>query len=267
MCAVVNAWMQLNRDARRVCKDAVDRLNVYEPSDAFVHICGAFLRKGTETFSAVNVLYANHLEESAQSLIRILFELRINFDCFLNIAQGDVKNAVQRVVDSMMLEKIKQARASGFMGIPEEIKKQLEENEKQIASRYDKDDFNRMRKHGFTGVPIEQRASMSGHEAAYSVVYRNFSRNIHSTDYLESYLKAGIYDVSYQEEYLESRDVVAHYVAHFSAVGMVEFANGVFDLGLEKELAKLGQRQKEIKAMKEGILNNPINLDGLKGLR
>jgi len=158
MSTVVKAWMQLNRDAHRVCKDAADRLVAYEPSDAFVHICGAFLRKGAETFSVVNVLYANHLEEPAQSLIRILFELRINFDCFLNIAQSDAKNAVQRVADSMMLEKIKQARASGFIGIPNEIKELLEQNEKQIVSRYHENDLSRMRKHGFTGVPIEQRA-------------------------------------------------------------------------------------------------------------
>jgi len=204
MSTVVKAWMQLNRDAHRVCKDAADRLVAYEPSDAFVHICGAFLRKGAETFSVVNVLYANHLEEPAQSLIRILFELRINFDCFLNIAQSDAKNAVQRVADSMMLEKIKQARASGFIGIPNEIKELLEQNEKQIVSRYHENDLSRMRKHGFTGVPIEQRASMTGHEAAYNVVYRNFSRNIHSTDYVESYLKARIYDLSYQLKLTDS---------------------------------------------------------------
>ena len=106
-----------------------------------------------------------------------------------------------------------------------------------------------MRKHGFTGIPIEQRASLTGHEAAYSVVYRNFSRNIHSTDYMESYLKSEIYDLSDQAEYLVSRDVVAHYTAHFSAVGMAEIVNHMFSLGFEEQLDALGTRQKEIKSL------------------
>lgn len=251
MSAILNTWMQLNRDARRVCKEAVSRINTLERRDVFVDICGAFLQKGTETFAAVNVLYAHHLEEPAQALIRILFELRINFDCLLTMAHRDTRNTVERVVDSMMLEKVKQARASGFMGIPAEMQQDLEKYEQDIAAKYEPDEFKRLRKHGFTGVSIEQRAAMTGHEAAYSVVYRNFSRNIHSTDYAESYLKAGIYSVSDQDSYIESRNAIAQYVAHFSAVGMTEFANNVFGLGLEKELDELGQRQKKLKTVSE----------------
>lgn len=247
MSPTVNAWLQLNRDARRVCKEAVGRMLAHQRRDSFVDICGAFLQKGTETFSAVNVLYAHHLEEPAQALIRILFELRINFDCLLTMARSDVKNAVLRVVDSMMLEKIKQARASGFIGMPPEMQQNLEKYEKEIASRYEAAELRQLRKYGFTGLPIEQRASMTGHETAYSVVYRNFSRNIHSTDYVESYTKAGFHAAPEYAEYIESRDSVAQYVAHFSAVGMVEFANRVFGLELDKELNELGLRQKKIK--------------------
>lgn len=207
------------------------------------------MTKATETLSAVNVLYAHNLEEPAQALIRILFELRINFDCFRQMAAKDPRDAFSRLRDSMMLEKIKQARAASFMGIPDEMIKNLENDEQEIASRYAPEDLNRMRKHGFTGVPIEQRASLTGHEGAYSVVYRNFSRNVHSTDYMESYLKSAIYDVPNQAEYLESRDVVAHYTAHFSAVGMVEIINHMFSLGFDEQLDVLGLRQKEIKSL------------------
>ena len=125
------------------------------------------------------------------------------------MAAKDPHDAFFRLRDSMMFEKIKQARAANFMGIPAEMIKNLENDEKDIASRYAPEDLHRMRKHGFTGVPIEQRASLTGHEAAYSVVYRNFSRNVHSTDYMESYLKSEIYDLPDQAEYLESRDVVS----------------------------------------------------------
>jgi hypothetical protein len=149
----------------------------------------------------------------------------------------------------MMLEKIKQARASQFAGIPEEMQKQLAQHEKEISERYPADELSRIRKHGFTGIPIEQRASQTGHEEAYSIVYRNFSRNVHATDYMESFLRNETFDVDQDRSYRQSRDVAAHYTAHFSAVGMMEWINHVYSLGLEDEINKLGQRQKEIKAI------------------
>jgi hypothetical protein len=249
MSQVIKEWMLLNCEAQSACADALKLLAPKTERDPFAQICGAFLHKAAETLSAVNVLYANKLQEPAQSLIRILFELRINFDCLLRLAHDDLRGAVQRVADGMMLEKIKQARASEYAGISAELRALLEKDETEIAKRYASDELNRIKKHGFTGVPIEQRANLTGHEAAYSIVYRNFSRNIHSTDYVESYIKAGIHSIENTEEYNQSRDVVAHYTAHFSAVGMLEFANHVFSLGMEKKIEYLGRRQAEIKAM------------------
>jgi len=164
------------------------------------------------------------------------------------MAGDDVHNACRRVIDGVMLEKVKQARASGFMGIPDTLKTGLEENERDIETKYTPDDFARLRKHGFTGVPIEQRASKTGHEEAYSVVYRNFSRNVHSTDYVESFLKLGIHGFEEDPSYYEARDVIALYTAHFSAGGMAEFVNHVFGLGFERELNKLGERQQALKS-------------------
>ena len=255
MVNVISAWNQLNQDAYKVCKEAVTRMLSRDTEGPFIDICGAFLQKGAETLSAVNILNENNLEEPAQALIRILFELRINFDCFLVMSYRNLDDAISRVFHSMMLEKIKQARAAEFLGIPIELQEKLINEEKVIAANYDPDDFKKLRRYGFTGLPVEQRASMTGHEAAYNVVYRNFSRNIHSTDYVENYLKAGLLSSSEKEQYIESRDVVANYVAHFSAVGIVEFTNGIFKLELEKELDGLGKRQKEIKTLNSDINN------------
>lgn len=247
MSRVVNAWVQLNRDARKVCRAVLEALLALEGNDAPRHVCAAFLSKATDTLSAVNVLYAHRLEEPAQALIRVLFELRVNFDCFRQMASRDPSVAFSRLRDSMMLEKIKQARAAQFVGIPKEVIEMLGNDEKEIAKRYSPEELRQMRKHGFTGIPIEQRASMNGHEAAYAVVYRNFSRNVHATDYMESYLKSEIYEIRDLQGYLESRDVAAHYTAHFSAVGIAEVVNGMFDLDFDEKLDELGQRQKGIK--------------------
>lgn len=249
MSAIVSEWVGLNRDARRVCKEAAKRLTELQPRSPVVEICSAFLHKGVETLTAVNVLYAHRLEQPAQALVRILFEQRINFDCFVTMARDDERGTVTRVFDGMMLEKIKQARASDFAGMTQQLQTALLESETKIASRYGAEDLSRLRKHGFTGLPVEQRATQTGHEDAYNIVYRNFSRNIHATDYVESFMKADLLAGSEGAEYRESRDIAAHYTAHFSAVGMTEIANTAFILGLDDELKTLGERQQQIKRM------------------
>lgn len=135
MSHIVNEWKILNRDLRRICQTLVEKLIARGAADPFIAISGAFLHKATETLSVVSVLYANHLEEPAQALVRVLFELRINFDCFLKMAREDLKDACMRVRDSMMLEKIKQARASGFGGISDELRANLEQDEKNIEAQ------------------------------------------------------------------------------------------------------------------------------------
>ncbi len=154
MSRVVNAWVQLNRDARKVCRSVLDALLTQEGNDATRHVCGAFMTKATETLSAVNVLYAHNLAEPAQALIRILFELRINFDCFRHMAAQDPHDAFSRLRDSMMLEKIKQARASGFMGIPTEIirnRPTLPSTQSQFSGLFSSALPYRRISHGITG--------------------------------------------------------------------------------------------------------------------
>ena len=48
MLAIVNSWIQLNRDARKVCKEACDRLSRIEKRDPIMNLCAAFLTKGIE---------------------------------------------------------------------------------------------------------------------------------------------------------------------------------------------------------------------------
>ena len=214
MSELVNEWKLLNIESKEICRNILDALLDLDIDSLSMHVCAAFFSKAIETFSAVNVLYEHGLEEPSQSLIRVLFELRINFDYFRKLAAESPEKAFARLRDSMMLEKVKQARASKYAGITQEMRGNLEGYEKEISDKYTEKEYRGMKSHGFSGVPIEQRAEKTGHGLAYSVVYRNFSRNIHSTDYLESYLKEGIYEMSDKEKYLESRDVVAQSIAH-----------------------------------------------------
>jgi hypothetical protein len=188
----------LSRELLEISERLCDRLGQKINIGISLKIAHLFVLKATRTLKAVIILFEGGLCEQAQALVRILFELRLNFDCFLQMASKDYRLACFRIIDAMMLEKIKQQRASNFAGlgmIPDSPTiENFETAEKEIASRYTLEEIKRLKKYGFTGVPIEQRAKMTGHEEAYDIEYRNFSRNIHSTDYMELYMLQGSYN-------------------------------------------------------------------------
>jgi len=245
------AWLDLHKELQAVCDKMVTELSSRTEIDLFVHIVTGFLKKGTRTFRAVNLLIEHELWEQAQILARVLFELRINFDYFLIMAKENTAAACRRVMDSMMLEKIKQLEASNYAGLEmipgrvtrEDFKKVL----KDIQSRYSSGEIARLRKYGFTGLSIENRAKRVGHEDAYQIVYRNFSRNVHSTDYVEHLGGPSITGEDFHREYIDSRDTVTLYVAHFSAGGIAEFTNFALRCGMDAELDEIGRRQKMLR--------------------
>jgi hypothetical protein len=245
----VGRWKKLNWELYRASENILgclrDRVAEY-PGDPSLAIALGFVVKATKTLKAVNILYDSHLEEQAQVLVRVLFELRLNFDCFLRMIIDDLRGTCLLVTDSMMLEKIKQIKASDFAGVSDELKQEYEEFDKDMSSRYTPSKLRNMAKYGFTGVSIEGRARLTGHEDAYNIVYRNFSRNVHSTDYVEHSVHLSGED---RAEYAESRDIVGLYTAHFSAGGIAEFANLAFRCGLEDELNRIGLLQAQLKAM------------------
>jgi hypothetical protein len=245
----VSQWKALNWELYKICDKIcgclASRVREQDPK-AFVDISYGFILKATRTLQAVNILYDNNLNEQAQALVRVLFELRLNFDCFLIMATNDMRSACQRVVDSMMLEKLKHMRASGFAGVPEDLRKLYEKAERETNGRYSGKELKQIAKHGFTGMSIEDRSRFTGHEEAYNIVYRSFSRNVHSTDYVEHALDLV---PELKEGYVESRDVVSLYTAHFAAGGIAEFANHVFKCGFERELDVIGIQQQKTKSL------------------
>ena len=65
------------------------------------------------------------------------------------------------------------------------------EREQQIIAKYGKDTADKVRRHGFSGLSIEERAKHVDLSTEYHIVYRNFSRNIHNTNYMENLTERG----------------------------------------------------------------------------
>jgi hypothetical protein len=83
------------------------------------------------------------------------------------------------------------------------------EREQQIIAKYGKDTADKVRRHGFSGLSIEERAKHVDLSTEYHIVYRNFSRNIHNTDYMENLAERGAISKERWEHYQDARDDTA----------------------------------------------------------
>lgn len=183
-------------------------------------------------------------------MARGLFELRLSFDAFIEMMRTNVSAACQRVMDAAMLEKIKQARASAFQGLnlapgaptPEE----LSSIEAEISGRYPAAEFKNLKRHGFTGMNVEQRAKQSRLSNEYDIIYRNFSRNVHSTDFTELFIQEDPALVKSSAEYIEQRDTVSYEVAFISVLGVVMRVNALVHLGLDRRIRDLLKARERI---------------------
>jgi len=146
----------------------------------------AFLRKGVRTYDALRCLLLGGFEEETQILARSLIETRINLDYFLMIARDDLEKATMRVLDSIMLEKIKALNATEYrIGECSVDRGKWNEYENEIKSRYADREFRQIKKNGFSGISLEARATKSKNKRLYDLAYRLYSRNVHSTDIVE----------------------------------------------------------------------------------
>ena len=124
----------------------------------------------------------------------------------------------------------------------------FERIEIEIASRYAAQELRGLKKCGFTCVSIEQRAKITGLEDLYNVVYRNFSRNIHSSDFVEHHMLHGDIMPSHKmEDYFSYRNYVTLDTTLTSSFGIIVPINYVHNCNLNKEIEALGTRIKVIR--------------------
>ncbi len=242
----IPAWIAVNKDLASVGRRIVGYLT---GADGKKHpqnnVLAGFSRKAANTLDAIQLLVDHKHWEEAQVLTRVLFELRATFACFWEMFTDDDVAATQRIFDCMMLDKFKQIRTVNRKDFDDAVDRDSWETEIEgIESRYDPDDLERMKKHGFTGKSVEQRCRHANLAHVYEIIYRNFSRNVHSTDFIEQVGNSVFDDDPQYNDYLESRNTTMLYVANFSAGGVL-VCTDVCDM-FAQEFAELKQRQKTL---------------------
>lgn len=238
---------------QRNCRELQKALIEHPQNDPAKTILLGFLTKSNHSLDAIILLYKRSLFHEAQSIIRIIFELSVTFLSFAKMLRSNPKEACLRVWDSVMLEKVKQQKASEFKGLdlipgaptPQEFLDQ----EREIANRYSESELKKIKKHGFSGLNVEQRAQQASLSDYYNIVYRNFSRNVHSTDFMELTLlhNPKLLEKMPFSEYTESRDFIGCEITFISAAGIAGSINDIFQLNFDRRLLHVYKLREKLK--------------------
>lgn len=161
-------------------------LEPLEPLDLLRMVLFAFAKKTTRLLEAVRCLLREGFDQEAQILARTLVELDIDFLVFVRMSEEDKQKAVAKVLHAVMLDKLKALRASDFhIGDQEVDRAKWEAFEDEIKQQYLTDEFEALKRFGFSGMSIEGRARKVGREEVYNLMYRLYSRSTHFGDLLE----------------------------------------------------------------------------------
>lgn len=240
-------WLSLLNDIRETLLMILTRLSAmgkHGRSDA--RFFAIFVLQAAQDIEGIRLLYLSGLKEPAQVLVRAILECRINFDMFVLKFLRDPAGTMTAVMDAMMLEKIKQMEATNFRGLelvpgaptPAELRKR----ESEIEKRWTPSQVKAFRKYGFSGISVEQRARKTGHIDLYNIVYRNFSRNVHGSDYGEYLMKDLESKTIPKATYVAMRDHVSLSTTAFCGTGIIQVTAAVFRIPLKRKVASLKKR-------------------------
>ncbi len=162
----------------------------------------SLFRKAVNTFEGIEVLKRHRLIEESWVLLRVLLEAHVNLAYFLT---HDPKDMAHRYLDASILDKLKHLREVKFYEgalIAEKFSRdEWEKREAQIKARYSPSEFAALRKQGFTGLSVEQRAKAVGMEKMYWYCYRIASRSVHSFDPAETPVFGRVFRGRRKEKY------------------------------------------------------------------
>ena len=164
----------------------------------------ALFKKAVNTFRGIQRLKTENLIEESWILLRVLLEAHINLIYFLKNGATEV---TRRWNDAAILDKLKYLKEVNFfegtdlahMGNRE----RWEKVEAEVTARYSKTELHAMKRNGYSGLSVQQRAEAVGLLEMYQNCYRIASRSVHTFDPAET----GIMD------YLEDKPAILSLLA------------------------------------------------------
>lgn len=235
--------MTLKSTARIGLAQVVHR-KMIEPADGLEKLfIFTYALKATDLFESILILRKHGQNESSQALIRALVELNLKFTALLSIlSNSDADKDI--ILDSFRLMRHKSVKEQMENGlIPEDTWKDFEQECAPLFEKYDKKTVNTLKSHGFSKKGLKDLAKEQGKTHWYQILYRNFSRNVHSDDLYE-YLMRNFAEDGAFDEYLLIRDDTAVSATHDCFLYFIEVLNEVFQLNLDNELKTYKEKSK-----------------------
>jgi len=220
-------WIRLLVDVSDALDTALTRLSrAAAKGRTDARFFSIFVLQAGQDIRAIASLYKQNLKEPAQILVRAVIECRLNFDLFFLRFLREPTDTMRLMLDAMMLEKMKQMESVNFRGLdlipgaptPDDLR----QREREIKARRSPSEVKALRKHGFTQMTVEQRAREMHHSDMYNMVYRNFSRNVHGSDYAECLSRELELNTVPHAVYTMERDKVSFSTAAFCATGILD---------------------------------------------
>ena len=253
-------YSKINRRLPCICERISEVLSQQSKTDDTRMIIRSFVRGAQRTLLAVNALQNQELWEPAQVLARVLFESLLTFRQFARRYQEDPHKACQRIVDVNLLQTLKHfSLVTEAVNVAAQVES-MHSNAQVIEQRYDQDEIKRMRKHGFTGLTVIERARQEGCAQMYDLVYRLFSRHVHGTALVETMSLDESSPLPDEEWALAHRNELTLYIAGTSAAGIVDLTNRICACGLDSqvsEISKLLESTEEAVRAKGGPAPHP----------
>ena len=235
-------YTEINRRLPSVCERVCEVLSEQSKTDDTRRIVLSFVRRAQCTLLGVNALQQQELWEPAQILVRVLFEGQLTFRQFARRYKEDPRKACERLVDANLIATLKHFDlVSDSVNVGAQVNS-MRKAEQVIKERYGEKEFGRIRKHGFTGICVEQRAIKEDQAGIYNLVYRLFSRNVHGTVLAEATSLDADSPLPNQSWALANRNDLMLYIAGISAAGIVDLTNRICGCGVDNEIADISAR-------------------------
>ena len=238
----------INRRLPSICERVCEVLSEQSKTDDTRRLVLSFVRRAQRTVLGVNALQQQVLWEPAQILTRTLFEGQLRFRRFAQLYEADSFKACQRFLDAIMLADLKHfSRVKDRVSIDDEQVQRMRAAEDVIRQRYGEKECKRIRSWGFTGLSLEAIAIKEGQVGNYDLVYRLFSRNVHSTDVAEITSLDMASPLPNQQCAIADRNELTLYIAGSSTAGIAELTNRICGCGLDTEISSISEKLNAIK--------------------
>lgn len=209
--------------------------NICQP-DGPVIIHVSFYHRAIDLVDSIVTLHVKNLVEPSLALVRILFENHLKYCFFIDKSKeiGSIL-AMKKYFESIVIEKHHAALQQDKTAEGNKFSFQMG-YVSSIFDQYDKETLDKIRLHGFPQKSIKKLAKNYNLSHEYHLLYKNYSRNIHASDFQEYFFKLD--ETEYIHKYTLRNRVALDICFRLFSIAMLAM-DGCLELSNKQQLIKI----------------------------